>query len=104
MYIITNKTIHFRNLKIMKDERTNENVATVVTEDGDNGEFIVQASPTPQFVPDWVVKDPIFDLSKEDGSILEVEIKNKETKAPKAPVQQDKSGWVKPEETGLESK
>lgn len=104
MYIITNKTIHFRNLKITKDERTNENVATVVTEDGDNGEFIVAASSTPQFVPDWVVNDPMFELSKDDGSILEVEIKNKETKSPKTPVQQDKSGWVKPEETGLESK
>lgn len=104
MYIITNKTIHFRNLNIAKDERTGENVATVVTKDGDNGEFTVAANSAPQFVPDWVVNDPMFGLSKDDGSILEVEIKKSETKSTKVPVQQDKSGWVKPEENGLESK
>lgn len=101
MYIITNKSIMFRNLKIEKNTN-GETVATVNTEDGDQGIFNVVADSKPQFVPDWVKKDPMFDLSVKDGAILEIEIKNAPD-APKVPVQTEKAGWQKPD-NGLESK
>jgi hypothetical protein len=104
MYIITNKSIMFRNLIIEKNATTGENIATVNVKDGDDGVFTVQANSAPQFVPDWVKKDPMYDISVKDGAIMEIEIKDAAAaKAP--PIQTEQAGWQsKPAETGLESK
>ena len=102
MYIITNKTIQFRNLKVDKDQN-GQLVANVIADSENGGDVIVPADSKPQYAPDWIKNDPMFGLSVKDGSILEIEIKGQD--APQAtPKQQPKAGWAKPEDNGLESK
>lgn len=102
MYIITNKTIQFRNLKVAKDQN-GQLVADLDATSENGGEFIVTAQSAPQYAPDWIKNDPMFALSVKDGAIMEIEIKSQDA-AQVNPKQQPKAGWAKPEDSGLESK
>jgi hypothetical protein len=68
MQIICTKRLHFQEHEIVKNEKTDENVAIV------KRSIIVAPSIHPQTVPDWIKNDDLFGLSEDDETIKVVNV------------------------------
>jgi hypothetical protein len=68
MQIICCKRLHFQDHEIVKNTKTDENVAVL------KQQTTVAPSIHPQEVPDWIRNDDLFRLSVEDGAITVVQV------------------------------
>jgi hypothetical protein len=76
--------------KIMQTDHSLHNAITVTP------------SNSPQIVPDWIEKDPLFDLLLADGHLIVVQVMKTAADAPKLPAPSPSSGWgAQPEGAGL---